>query len=100
MDCSLHRSKKGSSSDEQLVCYNFGKVASNEFSSLPVLEIDATQQTTLNVNKDTIKGVTMKINGIKYIRKRGTNELYNAETMELEATLIDTGDGKVKIELL
>ena len=100
MDCSLHRSKKGSSGDEQLVCYNFGKVASNEFSSLPVLEIDATQQTALNVNKDTIKGVTMKINGTKYIRKRGTNELYNAETMELEATLIDTGDGKVKIELL
>jgi hypothetical protein len=100
MDCSLHKSKKGSSSDEQLVCYNFGKVASNEFSSLPVLEIDATQQTALNVNKDTIKGITMKINGTKYIRKRGTNELYNAETMELEATLIDTGDGKVKIELL
>ena len=100
MDCSLHRSKKGSSGDEQLVCYNFGKVASNEFSSLPVLEIDATQQTTLNVNKDTIKGITMKINGTKYIRKHGTNELYNAETMELEATLIDTGDGKVKIELL
>jgi len=100
MDCSLHRAKKGSSSDEQLVCYNFGKVASNEFASLPILEMDASQQTTLNVNKNVIKGPTMKINGIKYIRKKGTDELYNAETMELEAMLIETEDGKVKIELL
>jgi hypothetical protein len=100
MDCSLHKLKKGGGDDEQYVCYNFGKVTSNEFSSLPILEMDATQQTALNVNKKVIKGRALKINGIKYIQKQGTQELYNAETMELVAMLVETADGKVKIELL
>jgi hypothetical protein len=101
MDCSLHKLKKGKKADdENLVCYSFGKVSSNEFSSLPVLDMDAGQETNLNVRKETIKGITMTVNGTKYIRKRGTNELYDAETEELVGTVIETADGKVKIELL
>jgi len=102
MDCSLHKIKKNGASDddEKLVCYSFGKVTSNEFSSLPVLEMDATQQTALNVNKKTIRGRALTVNGTKYIQKQGTNELYDADTMDLVATLIETEDGKVKIEMI
>ena len=42
----------------------------------------------------------VEMNGTKYIRKRGTNELYDAETEELVGTVIETSDGKVKIELM
>ena len=101
MDCSLHKLKKGKKADdENLVCYSFGKVSSNEFSSVPTLDMDAGQETNLNVRKETIKGITMTVNGTKYIRKRGTNELYDAETEELVGTVIETADGKVKIELM
>ena len=98
MDCSLHKSKSGSKSDEKLVCYSFGKVSSNEFSTVPVLEMDATQQTSLNVVTNVIRGQTMKIGEIKYIKKKGTDELYNAETMEY-AGILTMADGKVKIEM-
>jgi hypothetical protein len=102
MDCSLHRMKKDGkkADDENLVCYSFGKVTSNEFGSLPVLEMDAGQQTNLNVTEKKIKGPTLTVNGVKYIRNKGTDDLYDAETMELAGTATKMADGKVKIELM
>jgi hypothetical protein len=98
MDCSLHKSK-----EEKLVCYTFGKVSSNEFSSVPNLEMDATQKTDLNVNKAKITGRTVEIYGVKYIQRKEkngkyTDELYNAETQELAGRLVIEGD-KVRIEV-
>ncbi len=103
MDCNLHKSKHGNKNDEKLVCYSFGKVSSNEFSSVPNLELDATQQTALNINDVTIKGRTVEIYGVKYIQRKEksgkyTNELYNAETHELAGRLVIEGD-KVRIEM-
>ena len=103
MDCSLHKSKSGSKNEEKLVCYTFGKVSSNEFSTVPNLEMDATQKTELNVNKDKITGRTVEIYGVKYIQRKEkngkyTDELYNAETHELAGRLVIEGD-KVRIEV-
>ncbi len=78
MDCSLH---KGSS---DLVCYNFGKVSSNNFSTVPILEQDATQNADLNVKKTKMTGVIMEILGKRYIAKstdeRNVKELYDVDS--------------------
>lgn len=103
MDCSLHKSKSGSKNEEKLVCYTFGKVSSNEFSTVPNLEMDATQKTDLNVKTAKITGRTVEIYGVKYIQRKEkngkyTDELYNAETQELAGRLVIDGD-KVRIEV-
>lgn len=98
MDCSLHKSKHGAKDSEKLVCYTFGKVTSNEFSTVPVLEMDATQQAALNIKTDVIKGTAVEIYGVKYIRKTGTQELYNAETKEYVGRLvIENGMAKIVV---
>jgi hypothetical protein len=78
MDCSLH---KGSS---DLVCYNFGKVSSNNFSTVPILEQDATQKADLNVKKTKMTGVIMEILGKQYIAKatnfRNVKEIYDVDS--------------------
>jgi len=77
MDCSLY---KGSN---DLVCYNFGKVSSNLFSTVPILEQDSTQNAELNVKKTKISGVIIEILGKRYIAKstsdRNTKELYEID---------------------
>lgn len=103
MDCSLHKSKSGTKNEEKLVCYTFGKVSSNEFSTVPNLEMDASQKTDLNVNTAKITGRTVEIYGVKYIQRKEkngkyTDELYNAETQELAGRLVIEGD-KVRIEV-
>ncbi len=80
MDCALYKS------DKDLVCYNFGKVSSNEFSTVPILEQDATQNVEMNVKKQTMRGVIMEIMGKKYIAKetneRNVKEIYDIDTKD------------------
>jgi hypothetical protein len=65
---------------------------------VPILEMDATQQTALNVKKDTIKGKAVTIYGVKYIKKTGTDELYNADTHEYVG-ILTINEGAAKIEV-
>ena len=85
MDCSLYNKKD---SDEPLVCYNFGKVTSNDFSSIPDLALDATQKTTQNLKKEQLKGRKVIIEGREYLLKRGTDELYDMETYDFAGYLL------------
>jgi SNF2 family DNA or RNA helicase len=85
MDCSLYNKKD---SDEPLVCYNFGKVASNDFSSIPDLTLDATQKATQNIKKEQLKGRKVIIEGREYLLKRGTDELYDMETYDFAGYLL------------
>jgi hypothetical protein len=84
MDCSLYNTKDA---EEPLVCYNFGKVGSNDFASIPDLGQDATQNTTLNVKKTKIKGRKVTIEGREYLLKTGTDELYDIETNDFAGHL-------------
>ena len=97
MDCSLHRGKnqvKG----EEYVCYDFGKVTSNQFSSYPTLEQDATENRDLNVKRVEVKMETIEIKGKKYLRKKGSAEIYDfEEPTQLIGTLVKV-DGKYKLE--
>ena len=93
MDCSLYVSSHNKQEKTPLVCYGFGKVTTNEFSSHPILETDL--QNTTNVQQvlsstsegtgqglaalreEKWKGMVVEIAGIKYAMNPKTNEVYN-----------------------
>ena len=76
IDCNLY-SKVKSKNDEQLVCYGFGKVESNRFSSYPVFEKDKQDKGNLDVKLITWKGVKITESGKDYVLNRDTNEVYD-----------------------
>jgi hypothetical protein len=81
MDCSLYKSDS-----KDLVCYTFGKVSSNEFSTVPILEQDATQHAEMNVKKQKMTGIIVEIMGKKYIAKatndKNVKEIYDIDTKD------------------
>lgn len=81
MDCALYKSDS-----KDLVCYTFGKVSSNEFSTVPILEQDATQHAEMNVKKQKMTGVIVEIMGKKYIAKatndKNAKEIYDIDTKD------------------
>jgi hypothetical protein len=81
MDCALYKSDS-----KDLVCYTFGKVSSNEFSTVPILEQDATQHAEMNVKKQKMTGVIVEIMGKKYIAKatndKNVKEIYDIDTKD------------------
>ena len=98
MDCSLYVSSHNKQEKVPLVCYGFGKVTTNEFSSHPILETDLQNTTGQQVvpssstgvegqvagpgqgqglREEKWKGVVVEIAGIKYAMNPSTNEVYN-----------------------
>jgi hypothetical protein len=76
IDCSLYNTNP----DEPLVCYGFGKVASNNFGSYPVLEVDRSQKTEMNVKsvKQVLVGIT--VDEVKYAMDKATKVVYDFES--------------------
>lgn len=98
MDCSLYNK---SNTTENLVCYNFGRVASNEFSTVPILEQDASQHANLNVKQAKIAVLVVEILGQKYLAEktadRNERRLYDIDTKEFIGNAI-LHNGKWRIE--
>ena len=90
IDCSLYKTS------ENLVCYGAQIVRSNEFSSVPNLEEDATQKTGLNFKAKKVALVEVRIAGEKYLFNEKTGELFDAETKAPRGKLI-TENGKTRI---
>ena len=78
IDCALY--SRGNKS-ESLVCYNFGKVKTNQFGSYPTLEHDFSD-TQVNGNKtEKLKlQKTGLINGKEYVFNKNTGEMYDLES--------------------
>jgi hypothetical protein len=80
VDCRLY---SNTNKDENLVCYGFGKIHSNDFSSYPSLEQDTNEKDEINVEKKTTGLVETKpINGIQYAIDKKTNILYDLESFK------------------
>ena len=95
MDCSLYVSSHNKQEKTPLVCYGFGKVTTNEFSSHPILLTDLNNTTNVPsssteqglpegkaqgqaaLREEKWKGVVVEIAGIKYAMNPSTNEVYN-----------------------
>lgn len=78
MDCSVYNS----SSQENLVCYNFGRVLTNAFSSHPSIEEDIQLGETdyMNVRKEKTKIILVPKKDPKYAMNKDTFELYSLES--------------------
>ena len=74
VDCNLYATNN---KEEELVCYGFGKVESNAFSSYPSFEEDKKNKEGLDVKKVTWRGKIIKENGIEYVLNPDTNEVYD-----------------------
>ena len=94
VDCNLY-SNTSKSKDDQLVCYGFGKVESNAFSSYPSFERDTQSKSGLDTKKINWKGVVIKENDTEYVLNKGTNEVYDytsyKRALELGTELIKIG---------
>ena len=76
VDCNLYSAvnKKG---DENLVCYGYGKVESNAFSSYPSFERDKQEKSGKEVNKINWQGQIIMDNGVQYALNTDTKEVYD-----------------------
>jgi hypothetical protein len=101
IDCSLYSAQSANKDgDEKLVCYGFGKVESNQYSSYPTLEKDRGVKEGLDVKKINWRGVKITENGVDYALNQSTNELYD---MNSYIRAVNTGSepilvGKLLIE--
>jgi hypothetical protein len=76
IDCSLYAT---GNKEEKLVCYGFGKVESNNFSSYPSYEKDAVEKQDLNVRATIIKAKKITYKGKDYALNTNNNEIYTME---------------------
>jgi len=83
VDCNLYSVSKNK--EENLVCYGFGKVESNQFISYPSSDRDREEKTGLDVETLRWKAVKVTIGGIEYALNEDTMELYDFESYQRSA---------------
>jgi hypothetical protein len=106
-DCSLYATKQ---SDESVACYSYGNIKSNDFGTIPNIDIDKSDKKELNLKEnvlDNLQEITYK--GTKYALDTKTNKIYDYESyqaaQEKMGDLIFVGnmvskDGKQTIEFI
>uniref|UniRef100_A0A6C0DL38 Helicase C-terminal domain-containing protein n=1 Tax=viral metagenome TaxID=1070528 RepID=A0A6C0DL38_9ZZZZ len=102
VDCNLYSlltANNKDSKEEQLVCYGFGKIESNQFSSYPSLDKDRDEKSGLDVETVRWAALEVEINGEKYALNEDTNELYNFKSYE-KALTSGSSSELVKIGIL
>ena len=77
IDCSLY---SGKNKDEQLVCYGYGKIESNQFGSFPSLQQDVSEKSDLNIRKVTFDARKITYQGNDYALNEKTNEIFDMES--------------------
>jgi hypothetical protein len=92
IDCSLY---SANNKKENLVCYGYGTVNSNQFGSFPTLEQDLVEKDEMNVKKERLVLKPIKFKDVKYQYDERTNDIYNVEDVkdakETGAELIPIG---------
>ena len=95
VDCNIYSAQKSSKdSEEQLVCYGFGKIESNQYSSYPTFEKDQNVKEGLDVKKIHWRGVKITFNGYDYALNKQTNEVYD---MNSYVRAVNTGSEPVLV---
>jgi hypothetical protein len=83
IDCQLYATtSKRASGDENLVCYGFGKVESNQYASYPSFEEDKGSKEGLDVKR--VKWIAQKItqDGTDYALNKDTMDVYDYESYQ------------------
>ena len=73
VDCNIY---KEGNKDENLVCYGYGKVESNQFSSYPNLKDDLMSKDDAPVKKMTWEPIKVTLNGVEYSYKQKKKKIY------------------------
>ena len=87
VDCNIYNSSTKTNSDEQLVCYGYGKVESNNFSSYPTFERDQMEKMGLDVKKVSWKGQKITYKKNEYVLNPKTNEIFTIDSYQRANTL-------------
>jgi hypothetical protein len=83
IDCQLYAStSKRAAGDENLVCYGFGKVESNQFSSYPSFEADKGAKEGLDVQRIQWNARKITQDGIDYALNENTMDVYDYESYQ------------------
>lgn len=75
-DCNLYATKR---SDEKLVCYKFGNITSNDYSTRPNIDVDKSFK-ELNVKTVSWDATKITYKGKDYALNNDTNEVYDLES--------------------
>ena len=100
MDCSLYSESMNAfakrSGEPPLVCYGFGKVTSNAFSSYPTLEEDLSKGETANVNerREKVAVVEFRYEGEDYVKNVKNGEIYTRANYN---RVLETGEDLVVV---
>ena len=82
IDCDLYSHKN---KDENIVCYGFGKVTSNNFSYYPSFKNDKTDDKFLNRKLDQFTATVITLNGTDYALNELTNDVYDLDAYNAAA---------------
>ena len=82
VDCNIYAGLKQGANTEPYVCYGYGLVESNNYSSYPSFEVDANVKEGLDVKTVNWKGVKKLVNGVNYAMNPMTNQLYDLESFK------------------
>jgi hypothetical protein len=80
IDCNLYSITKKLTDEEQLVCYGFGKVESNQFSSYPAFERDREEKEGLDLRTVRWRGIKVTVGDTDYALNEDTGEVYDLES--------------------
>ena len=84
VDCSLYSNNR----KETFACYGYGKITSNDFSSIPDIDEDQHQKEEFNVATQKIKGlVKIKLGKDEYAFDKKTNNVYDLESYKRAKTI-------------
>jgi hypothetical protein len=83
IDCQLYSNiSKKSKDNENLVCFGFGKIESNQFASYPSFENDRSTKEGLDVRAIKWEAREIKEDGVKYALNEQTMEVYDFESYQ------------------
>ena len=82
VDCNIYSGLKQGGETDPYVCYGYGLVESNNFSSYPSFEVDRTVKEGLDVKTVSWKGVKKVINDVAYAMDPATKKLYDLDSFK------------------
>jgi len=76
IDCAIYKK----TASDNLICYGYGKVTSNQFGSYPSLDVDKHQKDDMNVKKQIVRVRKIIIQGVEYAYDQSNNIVYDLES--------------------
>jgi len=90
IDCAIYNRN----ASDNLICYGYGKVTSNQFGSYPSLEVDKHQNDDINVKKQNVRLIKVTVQGVDYAYDQTNNVVYDMDSYKRSKT---TGENLIAL---